>query len=249
MKPIFKVVLLGLGILVHLNSLADPVTKALENDSRSEQDQKTDLTRKPAEFMHFLAVKPGMTVLDIFSGGGYYTEIASLIVGQEGEVHAHNNKAYVDFIGEEKLSARYQGERLPNVVRMTQEANSLSLKSNHYDRILLVLSFHDLYYIDVKNGWPEIDADTFMNKVKSALKPDGLLGIIDHDAKSGTNISSAQSLHRIDPQIIKDKMLAWGFKLKGESEHLKNAADPMDIPMWEESIRGKTNKSVMKFGK
>ena len=174
-----------LALLANTNGYADPVIRALENSSRSEQDLKTDQTRKPAQFMHFLGVKPGMTVLDIFSGSGYYTEIASLIVGEEGEVDAHNNKAYVDYIGEEKLNARYKDKRLPNVSRLTQEANKLSLKANHYDRILLVLSFHDLYYEDEKNGWPKIDADAFMQKVKKALKPDGLLGIIDHDAKPG----------------------------------------------------------------
>ena len=92
--------------------LADPVTEALKNTNRSEQDLKTDVSRKPAEFMHFLDVKPGMTVLDIFSGGGYYTEIASLIVGEKGKVDAHNNKAYVNYIGEEKLSSRYKESRL-----------------------------------------------------------------------------------------------------------------------------------------
>ena len=38
-----------------------------------------------------------MTVLDMFSGGGYYTEMLSNIVGTEGKVVAHSNKAYAEF--------------------------------------------------------------------------------------------------------------------------------------------------------
>ena len=237
------------NLVLASSALADPVTKALENNNRSEQDLKTDLARKPAEFMHFLSIQPGMTVLDIFSGSGYYTEIASLIVGEEGTVDAHNNKAYVDYIGEETLSSRYKDNRLPNVTRITQEANDLSLKQGHYDRVLLVLSFHDLYYQDEKNGWPQIDADVFMLEVKKALKPGGVIGIIDHDANKGADITTAQSLHRIDPDIILSKMKALGFKYQGQSSHLRNPNDPMNIPMWDPSVKGKTNKSVFKFSK
>lgn len=238
------VIVIGLSTPV---AVADQISDALSNPSRSPEDRKTDRTRKPAEFMRFLDIKAGMKVLDVFSGSGYYTEIASLIVGEQGEVDAHNNNAYVNYIGEDKLLQRYKDNRLANVNRIIQEGNQLSLESEKYDRILLVLSFHDLYYVDENNGWPAIDAEVFMKKVWRAMKPGGLIGIIDHDAKSGVDISSAQTLHRIDPQIIRDKMKAWGFSATGESDHLKNSSDPMDIPMWEPEIRGLTNKSVMKF--
>ena len=98
-------------------------------------------------------------------------------------------------------------------------------------------------------GGPPLMLDTFMLEVKKALKPGGLLGIIDHDAKKGSDISTAQSLHRIDPELILSKMKAWGFSYQGHSEHLRNPDDPMDIPMWDPSVKGKTNKSVFKFSK
>lgn len=237
-----------LAFFASFTTFSNPAVEALlSSDSRSEQDKEADARRKPAEFMTFLDIKPGMKVLDVFSGGGYYTEIASAAVGQQGLVDAHNNQAYVTYIGDEKLSARYQNNRLPNVTQITQEANQLSLEKQKYDRVLLVLSFHDLFYVDDKNGWPKIDAPAFMAQIKQSMAAGGVIGIIDHNAKAGTDISSAQTAHRIDENIIKQKMQEWGFKLAGESNHLRNADDPLDIPMYAPKIKGKTDRVVLKY--
>ena len=50
---------------------------ALNHASRSEADRARDAGRKPGEVLKFFGVEPGMEVLDMFSGGGYYTEILS----------------------------------------------------------------------------------------------------------------------------------------------------------------------------
>lgn len=220
----------------------------LKSEHRSEQDKQADARRKPEKFMAFLEIKSGMQVLDVFSGGGYYSEISAAIVGEKGHVDAHNNQAYVAYIGEEKLSARYKDSRLSNATQLIQEANSLSLETQKYDRVLLVLSFHDLFYTDIKNGWPAIDAAAFMSKIKKSMKPSAIIGIIDHAALPNAEITTAQDLHRISPTIIKQKMQEWGFELQAEQDYLRNADDPKDIPMWDPKIRGKSDRVVMKFG-
>ncbi|MCC2617417.1 methyltransferase type 11 [Aestuariibacter halophilus] len=227
--------------------IADPLTKLLDSPERSEADRTADARRKPASFMAFLDVQKDMQVLDVFSGGGYYSEIAAAVVGPGGQVIAHNNQAYVDYIGQDKLSARYADGRLPNVKQLIQEANELSLPQQQYDRILLVLSFHDLFYADPDNGWPAIDAPAFMKTLRSSLKPGGLIGIIDHVAAPGTNTSVAQTFHRISPDIIIEKMQQWGFGLHKQADYLRNPDDPLTVPMWDESIRGKTDRVVMAF--
>lgn len=223
------------------------IEQLLNSPARWAEDKKADLKRKPAQFIQFLDIQPGMKVLDVFSGAGYYTEIVAAVVGPNGHVDAHNNQAYVNYIGAEKLAKRYQNNRLPNVKLITQEANGLSLKDNYYDRVLLVLSFHDLFYVDEKNGWPAIDAQAFMKVIGQTINQNGVVGIIDHSAAAGTDISSAQTAHRIDPAIIVKKMQEWGFKLVGEEDYLRNKLDPLTVPMWDESIRGKTDRVVMKF--
>jgi predicted methyltransferase len=91
-----------------------------------------------------------MKVLDLFSGGGYHTQILSEVVGQKDKVDAHNNAAYVSFIGADKLEKRYADNRLSSVQQHIREANDLLLCDACYDRVMMMLTFHDLYYADVK---------------------------------------------------------------------------------------------------
>ena len=53
---------------------------------RSDEDKARDEARKPAEVLEFLGLKPGDTVVDIWASGGWYTEVLSNAVGDEGHV-------------------------------------------------------------------------------------------------------------------------------------------------------------------
>ena len=81
------------------------------------------------------------------------------------------------------------------------------------------------------------------------MKEDAVVGIIDHNAVAGAPITTSQTLHRIDGEIIKNKMQEWGFTLASESDHLRNPNDKKALPMWDPSIRGKTDRVVYKFKK
>lgn len=231
------------------NGAEESIERALQHGDRQDKDIAADMLRKPAKVMAFFEFKPGLKVLDVFSGAGYYTEIAARVVGQTGHVDAHNNAPYVAYIGAEKLAARYANQRLPNVTQLLQDANQLHLPANYYDRILLILSFHDLYHVDEENGWHKIDDMAFLAKLHAALKPRGYLAIIDHVAPAGSGSEAGNSIHRIDPEIIKDKMRTSGFTLVDEADFLQNLADPLDIPMWDPKVRGRTHRVVLKYSK
>src|SRR3989338_6765441 len=66
-------------------SLADP--------GRSDADKALDGSRKPVEVLDYLGLEEGMTVLDIMSGGGWYTEVLSRAVGPTGKVYMQNSEA------------------------------------------------------------------------------------------------------------------------------------------------------------
>lgn len=227
-------------------SNADNTQTSLDQD-RPKEDMAKDANRKPHKVLAFFDIQAGMQVLDLFSGGGYYTEILSKVVGKKGKVDAHNNAAYVNYIGAEKLKKRYGDNRLTNVQQLIQEANDLQLCEVCYDRVMMVLTFHDLYHVDEKNGWNKIDAPTLMKKIHKSLKPDGTVAIVDHVAPSGSGEQAGQSLHRIDPQLIRDKMHAWGFKLLDEADFLHNPEDSGELPMWDPTVKGNTDRAVMKF--
>ncbi len=95
---------------------------ALAHPDRRTADADRDQSRKPAEVLAFFGIEPGMTVLDMFSGGGYYSELISYIVGPEGSVVAHTNSAYLNFVGEE-FEERHRGDRLANVEVLMSDNN------------------------------------------------------------------------------------------------------------------------------
>jgi predicted methyltransferase len=70
-----------------------------------------------------------MSVLDMFAGGGYYTELVASVVGDKGHVLSHANRAYLNFVGEE-FEQRHADGRLPNVNVLMAENNELSLKAD-----------------------------------------------------------------------------------------------------------------------
>ena len=229
------------------NSINMAIAESLASPDRIELDRKSDPLRRPDLVLEFFEIKPGMTVLDLFSGGGYYTEIVSRIVGEDGKVVAHNNEAYLAF-ARESLEGRYSGDRLENVERITAEADELNLPANTFDAALAMLTWHDFYYLDEENGWPAIDYAALMQKLCSALKPGAVLGLTDHVATGGTNPQeSGQELHRIDPQRIKDDLAGSCFEYEGEINVLRNPDDDLSQPMFAQGVRGRTDRVVYKF--
>lgn len=221
---------------------------AVANEARLEADKARDPGRKPAEVLDFLGIKPGMTVLDMFSGGGYYTEIISYVVGAEGHVIAHSNEAYLQFVGDE-FEKRYLGGRLTNAKVLMAENNELSLAPETLDAVMLVLSFHDLYHAAPDEGWPAVDIPAFLAELNKGLRPGGIVGVIDHYAADGAPSETGGTTHRIDPAIVVQEMTAAGFALEGQSDILRNADDDYEKIVFDPELRGKTDRFVMRFHK
>jgi len=223
------------------------IEQAVANDARPSDDQQRDADRRPGQVLEFFEIEPGMKVLDIFAGGGYYAEILSYVVGAEGEVVLYNNGGWDGFVGA-GVNERLAQDRLPNVQSVVMEANELVLGENYFDAAVFVLGFHDLYYA-ADPGWPAIDAENFIDRLYGILKPGAILGIVDHAAESGVSVDVANTLHRIDPGIIRSDLISSGFEFIAESDVLRNAEDARYKPMSDPEVRGKTDRVVMKFRK
>ena len=220
---------------------------AVAHPDRPDSDRERDAARKPAEVLAVLGIKPGMAVLDMFTGGGYYAELLSHVVGDDGRVVAQTNQAYLGFVGD-AFKARFESGRLTNTEVLMAENNALSLEADQFDAVMLVLSYHDLYYVDDENGWPAFDRDAFLAELRNGLKPGGIVAIIDHRGVAGMSAEdSANSVHRIDPAIVLADMTGAGFTLKAASELLANAADDYSQSVFAEGIRGNTDRFIMTF--
>lgn len=221
---------------------------AVANEQRSAADRESDKGRKPAQVLQFFGIESGMHVLDMYSGGGYYTELLSYIVGINGKVIAHTNKAYADFRGDE-TNKRFTNDRLPNVEILRAENNALSLQANELDAVIMILAYHDIYLVDEENDWPKIDGEKLLAELHNGLKPGGILGLVDHVAESGSPPETGGTIHRIDPALVVREVEAAGFVLEDASDALRNPDDDLAVSMYDPSVRGKTDRFILRFRK
>jgi predicted methyltransferase len=229
--------------------LANSVQEALKNPARTDKDRELDPKRKPLEVLAFFEIEPGMKVLDVFGGGGYYSEILSYLVGEHGGVTLYNNSPWNNFVNK-AVTERLQDNRLPNVERIVIEPADLDEVEGQYDAAIFVLGMHDIYYVDEENGWPAIDKMGFLKNIHRLLKDGGVLGIIDHNALAGSDPSVVgKSVHRIDPAVLITDLTAAGFTLESKSDVLANSNDNLENSVFDATIRWQSDRSVLKFRK
>jgi len=221
---------------------------AMENPSRPAADRERDAGRRPAEILEFFGIESGATVLDMFSGGGYYTEMLAHVVGDNGHVVSHMNQAMLTFSGDE-FEMRHADNRLPNVEILMAENNELDLEADQFDAVIMTLNYHDLYWESEKYNWAKIEVENFLAELFEGMKPGATLGIVDHYAVAGAPSETGSTLHRIDSGIVVSQVEAAGFVLDGESDLLRNMDDDRSKSVFDPEIRGKTDRFVMRFKK
>jgi len=216
---------------------------ALAAPGRTDADRERDARDRPAEVLALAGFGPGMVIADVFGGGGYYSEILSHVVGPTGRVRLLNNAAY-DSFAKKTLEPRLAGGRLANVDYAVVPPEALGLGTATLDGALIVMSYHDLYFADPKDGWPAIDASQFIDQLVTALKPGATLLIVDHQAKPGSGRADTQDLHRIEDTFAIADFRAHGLELVRSTELLRNPADDHSKNVFDAAIRGKTDRFV-----
>lgn len=224
------------------------IERVLANPARSQADRERDVRDKPAQVYALAGFKEGDTVADLLGGGGYNAEILSGIVGPTGHVLLVNNPGY-DAFGKKGWSERLANDRLPNVRHVVGPTDALGMGENTLDGAVIVMSYHDLYWVDDAEGWPRVDAGQFLDQVVRALKPGGVLLVVDHSAKAGTGSSDAQTLHRIDEQFAIADFRKHGLVWEASMPYLRNPDDDRSLKVFDPAIRGKTDRFVHVYRK
>ena len=221
---------------------------AVASETRPEADLARDAGRKPEAVLEFFGIQPGDIVLEMWAGAGYYTELLAHVVGESGKVVAHINTPMLGFSGEEHTN-RHVDDRLPNTEVLLAENNELALEANSIDAATIILNYHDLYWSSEEYGWDQIDVPAFLAELYKGIKPGGTLGIVDHQAVSGSPAETGNTLHRIDSAIVIAELEGAGFILDGESNELANPEDDHTKGVFDPEIRGRTDRYVMRFRK
>jgi len=222
---------------------AADIKAAVASTHRPAADLERDKSSQPVKVLEFFGIPEGGVAVDLFAGGGYYSEILARAMEPAGRVYLHNNQAYLNFTGD-AVEARLANGRLPNVIRYDRELDAIDLPDDSVDLVLMVMTYHDLYY--KTDDW-DLDPDAFFATVHRILKPGGTLAIVDHAALPGSGASAAQDLHRIDPDFARQDIESYGFELLAESDLLMNPDDPRTVSVFDAETRGRTAKFLMKF--
>jgi predicted methyltransferase len=246
--------LMSVVALASCNKAAEPkrefsqqaLDAALADPARQSHRDASDARRKPGELIAFAGVKPGDKVLDLIPGDGYWTRIFSKIVGPEGKVYAvwPINYGRTALGNVETLRGLAADKYYGNIVTQVQPTVTLTAREP-LDLVWTSQNYHD--YPDEFMG--KADPSVLNNSAFKILKPGGTYIIIDHMAAAGRGMQDTEELHRIDPATVRQQVEAAGFKFVGESKALNNPADPMNIPVFDPSIRGRTSQFAYKFVK
>jgi predicted methyltransferase len=208
---------------------------AIASPIRTTEDRKTDAKRKPAEFLAFARVKPGMKALDVSSGGGATASLLTAAVGPKGEVWAQNAKP------NPKLQERVGGATLPNLHAVVADFNDPVPKGTPpLDLITINMSYHDIANTPA-------DRAAMNKRLYEALKPGGMLVIVDNAAKKGAGLSATKTLHRIDEDTVVEEVTKAGFKLDARSDYLHVASDPREQPFFK--MDAPDDKFALRFKK
>ena len=220
--------------------------QSLHQPDRFSDDKSNDKRRKPKDILEFSNIKPGMTIIDLLGGGGYYTELFNYIVGEQGKVYIQNTSLFLRF-SKEELDKRLKGNRLKNVIRIDSDFHDMKLPKD-IDLMFIGLSYHDIY-VTRDDKLLMAKREEFFPQIFAALKPGGKLVIIDHAAKVGTGNSLSTKLHRIDEEwAIKDIESA-GFKLVKTLDVLRNPEDNYDLDIWNKKVFRKTDRFIHLYEK
>jgi predicted methyltransferase len=226
------------------------IATVLAGPDRSDADRTNDKRRKPDQMLAFIGVRPGMVVLDLSAGGGYTTELLARSVGPTGRVYGQTAPR-VDRVppaqpegaatppaplaasaapgttsrtAPASLAARVKNPAAGNILIVVQPFESPvppELASSGLDLVTLMFNYHDL-------GHMGVDRAAMNRAVFAALKPGGLYVLADHSGRSGTGISEAGTLHRVEESFLRAEVEQAGFKLQGEGHFLRNPSDPRD---------------------
>ena len=221
------------------NNAAPDYTALLVAPDRSDDDRATDKRRDPLPLLQFAAPKPGMKVLDMGAGGGYSTELIARAVAPNGTVYGQNPTEGLDKL-KTAFTARLATPGMKDAQADVRPFDDPAPPGVALDMITFLFFYHDTTYMTV-------DRVAMDKAMFAALKPGGTLVIADHAALAGQGTSVGKTLHRIDEDTLKQEVEAAGFKLVGEGNFWRNAADTKDYPSYKKDVP--IDNFVLKFQK
>jgi predicted methyltransferase len=215
---------------------------------RTPVEMKLDASRRPAEVLAFFGLKEGDVAAEFLAGGGYYAKVMATVVGASGKVVAFNPPSFLQSEGALRNWADLLAQP-DNIELQLKGTSDFSAEDNSFDFAMMHLVYHDTYFESAQYGMLRADPDVFLAKLYRAMKPGGVVGVVDHAGSPGDTRAIVEATHRIDPATVKADFARAGFVLVATSDLLAKPGDDYSVNVFDPSIRGGTDRFIFKFMK
>ena len=208
---------------------AASIDTILAGDWRSDANKARDKYRHPKQTLDFFGLKPGMSVIELTPGSGWYAEILAPLEKGSGQYTAAivkpKSKSGEDASDKDSLSKKFAADPAhfgdAKVVQFDSKAPNFG-PANSVDMVLTFRNVHNW----VMGG---SEAATF-KATFDVLKPGGTLGVVDHRAAPGADLEKIKQSGYLPEDYVIKLATAAGFKLVAKSEINANPKDTKDYP-------------------
>jgi predicted methyltransferase len=233
MKCLFLAVLLGCSLTAQAatdDGLDAALSAAIDNSGRSAASKTRDAARHPHDTLTFFGIKPGMTVVELAPGAGWYTEILAPYLRGQGRLIAASNDPKSSSERSRAAAARFQRKLDANPAAFDKvQLGAFEPPANiHYapkGSVDLVLTFRNIH-----NWVPagEASMKTVFAGVYDSLKPGGIFGVVEHRLPADRVQDARASSGYLHQHYVIELAEGAGFKLAAASEINANAKDKAD---------------------
>ena len=210
--------------------MSTTLEELIVSERRHPRNIARNAARNPVETLNFFGLKPDITVLEILPALGWYTEILAPYLAEEGRLYlAH-------------FSPDGILPYMPQVLEMFE--NRIANEPELFARVImrhinppgevsvappgsvdLALTFRNVH------NWIMADAeDAYFAAFFQAVKPGGVLGVVEHRAKPGASMESMKTTGYVTEDYVKEIAAKAGFEFTDASEINANPSDTTDHP-------------------
>lgn len=244
------------------------ISQALQHEARTAENKKRDIARKPEQTLVFFEVTPEKTVVEVWPGSGWYTEILAPLLAEKGKLYAaHYSDKFTllpaDYMqkGRTEFNNKLASHPIYKNVTVTDFAPLADIAIAPAASVDVVLSIRNqLYMFEGETSLKHALANFY-----KALKPGGVLGVVAPRLPDNLLNTEWKKTGYVPEQLWLTLAKEAGFSFEDRDDMLLNPKDTADHPsgIWslpptlagtdEEKAKhlaiGEVNQMVLKFRK
>jgi predicted methyltransferase len=202
--------------------------KAMAGSWREPANVARDPYRHPRETLEFFGLKPDMTVVQLWPGSGWYTEILAPVLAGHGRLidAAVPPKGYGESDGTVRYLEKLKGNpAVYGKVKVIDFVPPEKMDLGPEGSADMVLTFRNAHNWEGDHQLPTVFQAAF-----KVLKHGGVLGLTDHRAAAGKSVAETFRSGYMPTDYIVQVAEQAGFKLAGQSDINANPKDTKDYP-------------------